>query len=352
VITSLGLRNFRSYAEDMFEFSSGVNIVVGPNASGKTNLLEAILFMSLGKSYRVKDLKELVSYNKEWSTLSSVDSSNEKRLLKLLIGGAIAERQLIVDQQSVRFDQKNQIPVVIFEPEHMQLLTGQPEGRRAYLDHLASIINSNHDKLTKNYNRALRQRNSLLKIKNISPDQLFVWDLRLSELSNAVVSGRMEAVFRISSQLANIYQSITGQKSPLVATYLSKINTNNYSSDLLKTLQKNNELDKIRGFTSCGAHRDDLGFALNNKPAEISASRGETRSLVLSLKIFEKELIEQTTNKSPIMLLDDVFSELDGRRRRKLAEALQNNQTFITSTDADIVVSHFGKNCHIIPLGG
>jgi DNA replication and repair protein RecF len=180
---------------------------------------------------------------------------------------------------------------------------------------------------------------------------MFVWNVRLSELAGKIVLYRTILIDKLQEEISDIYQSLSKTNNEITINYLSSCNISNYSTDLMKHLEQNIGEDKQRGFTSYGPHRDDIVIKIDSHPAAVSASRGESRTILLTLKILELKIIEKSRNKKPIFLLDDVFSELDGSRRKALTNYLQDYQTFITTTDADIVVHHFMDKCRIIPIG-
>jgi len=248
-----------------------------------------------------------------------------------------------------RLSPATSLPVVVFEPEHMLLLGNEPDRRRSYWDGILSLTKPRYKADLIAYRRSLAQRNRLLKQEYFSPDQLFVWDLQLAEKAGNIVKNRLELVELLQSVCETHYQTISNSKEKLQFTYTSKISFTNYSDQLLSYLKQNIDTDRLRGFTGAGPHRDDLLVELKGSDARITASRGETRSIILALKIAELKLLHEQTGKAPIFLLDDVFSELDGSRRRALAEALKDYQTFLTTTDADVAIDHFSAY-NIIPI--
>lgn len=345
MITSIRLQNFRSYRDSSFEFNDGVNIVVGPNASGKTNLLEAVLVLSVGKSYRAKDI-ELIREAKPWARLDGF-FENHTRTVKLE-----PEKSYTLDgklYKRLSFDKS--IPVVLFEPNHLQLATRGPEHRREFFDDLLERSQPGYKSLAASYKRTLAQRNALLKQNpNYARKQLFAWNIRLSELGGKIAGPRQALIDDINSSISRTYSQIAQQKSKVTLEYESQFPADNYSSRMLDKLEKNTATDFERGFTAYGPHREDIIFYLNKKIAGQTASRGEARSLLLGLKIYELELIEKARGQKPIFLLDDVFSELDGARRLSLVDYLKNYQTIITTTDADSVLAHFTKGPNLIAI--
>jgi DNA replication and repair protein RecF len=351
MLTDLRLQNFRSYKDESFEFSPGVNIIVGPNASGKTNLLEAILMIARGGSYRVKD-SELVRFNQEWLRLDCNLASGDKRSIKLSVSPKLEKIYLLDDKPYKRLGLIHSLPVVLFEPNHLQLLSGKPDGRREYLDDLLEQTTPGYGTLRRRYRRTLAQRNALLKQAN-SPTQtqLFPWNLRLSELAGQIVRARNQLIEQINKEAKPLYKALSNTKNHLSFNHQSAWPAVSYQSHFLKKLDINLETDRLRGFTTSGPHRDDLIVLFDGHPAQESASRGEARTAVLVLKIIELQILQTARDgQAPLLLLDDVFSELDGKRRHALTDYLVRYQTFITTTDADIVLKHFAEQCNVIPL--
>ncbi|HVV25565.1 MAG TPA: DNA replication and repair protein RecF [Candidatus Saccharimonadales bacterium] len=348
MIVDLRLQRFRSYRDASFELSPGVNIVVGPNASGKTNLLEALLVLARGSSYRAKD-SELVEFNKNWGRLDAHLDDGIQRTVKLTVEPQPSKQYELAGKSYKRLLLEHTLPVVLFEPEHLRLLSGGPERRRDYLDDLLEQTVAGYGPLRRKYRRALAQRNALLK-QHGRPAQIFPWDVRLSELAGQIVRERARLASRLNKELGPLYKKLSGTKTKVGLSYDARFPVENYESRLLKALEAALELDVARGFTGAGPHREDLLVTFGGRPAAETASRGEVRTAVLALKIIELKIIEAARAATPLLLLDDVFSELDGRRRHALTDHLAPYQTFITTTDADTVLGHFTESTNIIPL--
>ena len=347
MLQTLELANIRSYTNGLFEFTSGVNIVVGPNASGKTNLLEAVYMCMQGSGFKSDDA-QMLRYGQQWARIDA-QLIEHTRSIKLQTN-PLRKIFVLDDIEKKRLASDKKLPVVLFEPSHMLLLAREPERRRAYIDTVLSHIHPAYPSLLKAYKRTLAQRNRLLKLEDITEEHLFVWDLRLIDVASKIVEHRMKLINMLSQQLSQNYQSVSGNDEQLSVVYESKHPPEQYAESMLRTLKNEYSLDRARGFTGTGPHRDDLKIILEAHDARESASRGETRSIVLALKIAELSIIEKQLDKKPLLLLDDVFSELDGKRRRTLSETLSDYQTIITTTDADVVVEHFSESCTIIPL--
>jgi DNA replication and repair protein RecF len=348
MLKTLELINIRSYQSGLFEFSPSVNIIVGPNASGKTNLLEAIHCVARGVPFKSDD-RAMVRFDEGWGRINSTFDNDHTRSVKLR-AQPFQKSFLFDDVEKFRFMPSHSVPAVLFEPMHMLLLGGEPERRRSYMDDLLTQLEPGYASLLKDYKRTLAQRNRLLKQESITPEHLFAWDVRLSDLGGKLAEKRQGLLHILEERISRDYQSVSGNDEEVHITYESKLPPDQYANSMLHKLKSSYELDRLRGYTGAGPHRDDFTVLLKGVNTKESASRGETRSIVLALKIAELRLLELKFGEKPLLLLDDVFSELDGKRRRTLAETLQNHQVFITTTDADVVIEHFSKTCTIIPL--
>ncbi len=351
IFTDIRLQNFRSYQEASFELDPGVNIVVGPNAAGKTNLLEALMVGAVGKSYRAHD-NLLIKHGEQWARIDIHTARNTTRVVKLnLSDNGRADKQFVFDEKDYkRLTPDNRLPVVLFEPENMRLLNADPSERRAYMDDLLEQLTPGYAKLRSDFKRVVSQRNALLKAYNPSQSQVFAWNIRFCELASEVVKARQELIAQLNTRLDDVYSSISKKKLDLTITYFSKTPLADYSNQLMKQLTTDYDLDRARGFTGRGPQRDDMIIYSGQTALSETASRGENRSLVLALKIIELLVLEEATSKRPLLLLDDVFSELDGARRSALTRLLKDYQTVITTTDADIVTKNFTDNTVMITL--
>jgi DNA replication and repair protein RecF len=349
MISDIRLQNFRSYRDAAFEFSPAVNIIVGPNASGKTNLLEALLMLGRGGSYRAAD-SELVAFKAPWARLDAhVDESTHT--IKLMPETRERKQFEVDDKIYKRFTAAVALPTVLFEPNHLNLLAGSPDDRRNYLDDLIEQLKPGYGQLRRNYRRVLAQRNALLKLGHQkAAGQMFAWDVRLSEFAGKIVRARSELTDDIAARLPELYAALSKSDRDVTARYEAQFNPEHYETQLLHKLEHSLGRDLLRGFTGYGPHREDFMVGFDGHAAADVASRGETRTAVLALKIIELQILEEQLGTKPTLLLDDVFSELDGLRRKLLTQYVEKYQSFITTTDADIVVQNFTETCNIIPL--
>lgn len=332
-LAKITLHNFRSYTERTFEFSPQVTVITGKNGIGKTNILEAVYTLYQGKSFRAVD-EQLVRHDAEWWKVTGFlgDQTRELRYQP----GQLPAKQLVLDGgKKTRFTYKQQLPVVLFEPNHLLLFHGSPSLRRSYIDTLLTQTDPSYRKLTSQYERALLQRNNLLKRasqhKNLA-DAVFVWDVALAEYGSNIVQKRLALLEQVASEVEGLYRAISGDKSAVDVGYETKGGSDAHK--LAALLSQQLDRDVQRGFTSVGPHRDDINFTLRSNPVRNIASRGEVRTLLLALKTFELRYAEKTTGVTPLFLLDDVFSELDEERRHAILSGI--NQTIITTTDKQV----------------
>lgn len=351
IFTDLRLQNYRSYIDASFELGSGVNIVVGPNAAGKTNLLEAVMVNSVGKSYRARD-SSLMRYGQLWARVDVHTTDNVLRTTKIQTdpAGRLQKTFEIDSKVYKRFPAAHRQPVVLFEPNDLQLIEGEPSPRRHYLDDLIEQYVPAYEQHRAHYKRVLAQRNALLKQGTRGTSQLFAWNLRLVDLGEQLVAQRLKLLAAINESVDSTYTMIAGHEKKIKLRYESSIDASNYGTNLLKKLESSVELDMARGFTGAGPHRDDVIVYFDDQPALLSASRGEIRTLLLALKIIELQILERERGLRPLLLLDDVFSELDGARRRALTSFLKDYQTIITTTDADSVIANFTEGYEVIAI--
>lgn len=349
MITYVQLQHFRSYTEGSFEFDPGVNIIVGPNASGKTTIIEALLVALGGKSFKGTD-KDFIQTDNPWARVD-VGTESEIRVAKIQVYENKTTKTFeIGDKEYKRLPRERTVPTVLFEPNHLLLFHGSPELRRNFLDDLLSQTTPGYITVLTHYKRVLAQRNALLKQQNTpTKDQLFVWNLRLSELAGKITTERQSIITEFNKKLSGLYSEISDSETQIELHYTTPIQIESYETSLLRALEKNIERDTSLGFTSRGPHREDVRLCINSRDASEVASRGEIRTAVLTLKMLEAQFIEDARSQRPLLLFDDVFSELDGKRRQALVAFLNPYQSFITTTDADVVVDHFTSQCRIIP---
>ena len=331
ILKTLRVQNFRTHSDFILEIGEKSTLISGANGSGKTSLLEAIYFALQGTSFRSSDKEILRNDGSSWFRIDLKDSKDSLRTIIFNDAVQKSKKQFLVDgNKKARLSANLRIPVVLFEPDDLQLLSGSPTRRRNFLDYFLSQIFPSFQLALTRYNKALKQRNNLLKRDNVSKDDLFPWNLMLAEYGSEIISKRQDFLELLNSKIEEVYFEISGVKDEIKIDYLGEKVSKN---EILAILSENIERDKILGYTNFGPHKHDIQFIFNKKPAQNVASRGENRSLVLALKFIETDILADLTSKRPIVLLDDVFSELDDDRQKLLTKHFSKYQTIITSTN-------------------
>ncbi len=328
IIKSVKLVNFRNHSEYKLECKDETSLILGENGCGKTSVLEAIYILTQGKSFRATDA-EILKRGEEFYRVELEFDNGEKTVVTF---DGENKTFLILDKKTRRLPRKNKYPVVLFLPSDLNLISGSPAKRRDYFDRVFSQFNERYDDSLLKYNKALKQRNELLKNEYLKPGDVFSWNMLLARFGSEICKFRKQFVDEINDRLTRVYRSIAdnGDEVELrLETQAEGVSEEKY----LKQLEANLERDKYLGHTSFGVHRDDFVFFFNEKMADGSASRGETRSLILALKFIEAELIYEKTGLRPVVLLDDVFSELDKTRQKCLVQNFKGNQVIITSVE-------------------
>lgn len=344
-VRKLRVQHVRTHADITLEPNERVTVITGANGSGKTSLIEALYVALQGSSFKGSD-GELLSHGEQWYRVDIGFESGATRIVKFEPSRPTGRKQFIVDgKTNYRLLQQYKYPVVLFDPDDLRLLHGSPTRRRQFIDRFISQLDLKYALAIRRYERILKQRNTLLKAGG-SSDSLFVWNLSLSESGAYIVEQRIKFINELDRRLQNSYRSIA-HKDDTVSVGYSYAPRKDTQQQLLAELHASENKDRLVGFTSTGPHRHDVLFFFNDSPAIGVASRGEVRSMVLGLKFLEVEIIAEIVGKPPIILLDDVFSELDETRQANLASGILQNQTIITTTSGIAV-----KNATMIDLAG
>jgi DNA replication and repair protein RecF len=329
-VSRVSLQNVRSHKTYETDLSSEVTVITGPNGSGKTTILEALYTALQGTSFKGSDSEVLKSDEPWWKIDVIIDG--QRRTIKFDPSRDTHRKQFVVDDKTTaRLMPKNKYPIVLFEPEDLRLLHGSPARRRQFIDRFISQLNPLYGIALRKYERALKQRNNLLKRSVTDRDQLFAWDVSLSEHGAYIIEQRIAFIEHINGQLNEAYDEIA-QSHDDVSVHYSHTFVGDIKQKLLAELELRVERDRLLGSTSIGPHRHDLIFMLNGSPALSVASRGEVRTVVLALKFIEVSIIEKLSGLKPLILLDDVFSELDTSRQKALSERTKGYQIVMTST--------------------
>lgn len=336
IIKTLSVENIRTHKLFRHDLSPNVTLITGRNGSGKTTLLEAVMVALGGKSFKGSD-RELLMSGGEWWRID-VELDEQVRVVKFNPVTPTKRKQFIIDDKTTaRLPAASVYPIVLFEPEDLRLLNGSPSRRRQFIDKFAAQVNPGYSRIVHRYERALLQRNKLLKMGG-APTSLFAWNVSLSEYGAQIIDARVRLIEQLNAGLQTTYDTIALSKD-VVSVHYSHTLIDNTQQKLLRELEQQYDRDKILGSTSVGPHRHDVLFSFNNAPAIQVASRGEVRTVVLALKFLEVDIIQQLVGQPPVVLLDDVFSELDETRQTQLATKFKNHQIIMTSASASATLN-------------
>lgn len=344
-VSRLKLSHFRNYANLDLSFSSGLNVVYGNNAQGKTNLLEAVYFLATGRSHRTsRDLELIQDGQTELSVKATVTRSTGDLHLELGYG-LETRKQLRINHIPERRVARlvGSVAAVLFSPDDLQIVKGSPGGRRRFLDIELSQISQTYLHHLISYNKVLAQRNVVLKSGQPDKALMEIYEQQLIEYGSQLIFRRLEAVSALSGIATRYHKLLSEGKEHLQIVYQHPLGyhleplTTQAVADGLKLLFTQRRSEEVRRQTTLvGPHRDDLLFSINGKDVRLFASQGQQRTVVLALKLAELEYMQQQIGESPVLLLDDVASELDPQRRHYLLNTVQSGiQTFISCTDLE-----------------
>ena len=341
VIKSLKLKNYRNYELLNLTFDPKTNILYGDNAQGKTNILEALYLSGTTKSHRGTKDRDLIQFGREESHLETVVEKN----------GVLFQIDMHLKKNSPKGIAINKIPIrragelfgivhfVFFSPEDLNIIKEGPAGRRRFIDLELSQLDKVYLSNLSNYNRIINQRNSLLKeivYQKDLIDTLDIWDMQLAEYGTKIIERRKKFIDEVNRIIGGIHEKLTGGRENIELSYESSAG----ELSMEEMLRKNRERDIRFKSTSAGPHRDDLCFRVGDLDIRKFGSQGQQRTAALSLKLSEIELVKMLIHDTPILLLDDVLSELDKNRQNYLLDSIHDIQTVITCTGLDEFVNH------------
>lgn len=354
-INSINIENFRNIEDLSLQFDD-VNIIYGENAQGKTNLIEAVYLFTGSKSFRgVKD-KELVKFDSDSASLN-INFTNKIReqTAKIVIKEKRSASLNGINKKSTA-ELGNELKAVIFSPVHLSMVKDGPLERRKFIDNALCQLKSSYRNVLKDYNRALKQRNMLLKdvSKNSSLiDMLYIWDRNLAVSGAKIIYQRYKYIETLLPYAKDIFNGLSSGRENIELSLKGPFDYKNLDIDeiqnkLMVTFEKSRGNDILNRITSTGPHRDDMEILINGKSARSFGSQGQQRSCVLALKLAEASLLREMTEDEPLALLDDVMSELDISRQDYILNHIKDWQVFITCCDANTVLRlKKGKTFHI-----
>lgn len=341
IIKSLKLKNFRNYPYMQLDFDSATNIFYGDNAQGKTNILEAAYLSGTTKSHRGTKDKDMIRFGNDEAHIETIVEKNGVDFqidmhLKKNHAKGIAINKIPIRKASELFGIIN---FVFFSPEDLNIIKNGPSERRRFIDMELSQIDKLYLSYLGSYNKILNQRNHLLKDLYMNPqleDTLPIWDEQLVKYGSFIIQRRKEFMQELNRKVSVIHRNLTGGTENLILKY----EPNTTEQDFERSLLKNRERDIRLKNTNVGPHRDDICFTVEDIDIRKFGSQGQQRTAALSLKLSEIELVKETIHDTPVLLLDDVLSELDFNRQNYLLDSIHDIQTMITCTGLDEFVNH------------
>lgn len=338
-VSNIKLNCFRNITELDLSNLGATNILVGLNAQGKTNILEAIYSAAIGGSFRVSQNIYLIkSGSSEAVVFVDVVTDEEREKFIQLYWDESSRVIKINGTPASRNSLIKTFPAIIFSPEDIDLLRLSPAHRRRFMDLVIGRHNQEYVKNLVDYQRIRSQRNQLLlmiKQQKSQEDELDVWDEKMAQVGVQITQTRIKFIAEFSDVVKRFYHIFSANGSNVKISFVSNIGCGR-ESEYLDALKRNRSLDIVRVTTARGIHRDDLIFMIDNQDIRYTASRGEFRSTVLALKFAEGEYLKNKLNENPVYLLDDVFSELDDNRRQAMVDEIKKHQSFITTNDKKI----------------
>ena len=341
-ISNIELQNIRNYKTQQVFFKDGLNVLVGNNAQGKTNLLESIFLCAIGKSIRTTRIQDLIRWGCTFGKITLELNKNEgtKKIEFYIFQNQ--DKSVKINGFSIKkiSELLSEFNAVYFSPDDLKLVKESPMERRRYMDICLSQVNRNYFFALNKYNKILAQRNKLLKTpqnKETIAQTIEIWNEELATCGAYVINERLKLISTLKNFVSKIQNFITDEKETIELSYAGEvgISIDAIRENLIKKYKENIEKDIQLGYTTIGPHRDDIKILLNSIDVRNFGSQGQQRTCALTLKLAELEYFKETLGEYPVLLLDDVLSELDDSRKNKLLEYVSNIQTIITCTNFD-----------------
>lgn len=343
IIESVDLQNYRNYEFLNMTFDNKINIIYGDNAQGKTNILESLYVCATSKSHRGSKDKDIIRFGNDEAHIKvmvkkhgmnyRLDMHLKKNKTKGIAVNGIPIRRAV--------ELFGIINIIIFSPEDMNIIKNGPSERRRFMDMELSQLDKIYLSNLVNYNKVVIQRNKLLKQLQFSGDSglvdmLDVWDMQLVRYGSEIIKRRMDFIDNINSIIRPVHSKLSGNKEILNLRYIPCTTTDNFKDEVIRSRERDIKFK----MTNVGPHKDDVAFFINDKDVRKYGSQGQQRTCALSLKLAEIELVKKVINDTPVLLLDDVLSELDANRQNFLLDSIGDIQTIITCTGLDEFVNN------------
>ena len=350
VINGLTLKDYRNYPDFEIEFTPGINYFYGNNGQGKTNLIEALYFITHLRSFRTSKIPDLHRYS---TNISHIRSNIQKQGVQHSVGIALCgnKKKVLMDQKSISYSSEyiRNFYSLLFAPDQLTLFKEYPADRRNFIDRVLFLADLNFFSLTKEFNRLRKQKNSVLRQGR--KQDVDIWNQMLAPVIPKILEGRRLFVERVNTHLPNIFQELTGREELLQLSYRNEFEgkTELSPEGIYQFLSKKLDSEISKGFVSYGPQKDNFWMTLNEKKDRVSFSQGEYRISFLALQFTINQIIMDDLKFCPVLLLDDIFSELDENVLGRTIEYISKNrnQVFITSTSIPPIYHDLGKSFHI-----
>lgn len=349
-IKKLMLMNYRNYKDLSLDFGSSVNVFIGDNAQGKTNILESIYYCGFAKSHRTSRDKELINWDSERAFISL--SVGKDRLDKRIDISILKDGKKAISVNSIKINKIGELfgtfNVVMFSPEDLKIVKESPGIRRRFMDMELCQLNTTYYYNLVQYNKVINERNVLLKGRNLSEEMLDVYDEQLINYGEYIIKERLIYIDKLNKYSKDIHKEITLGKEEIKFKYQSSIkNFSDIKNDFYEQLKKSRKKDIDKRISTIGPHRDDFLVLINNVDAKSFGSQGQQRTAVLTMKFSSLNIIKEINGEYPVLLLDDVLSELDFNRKRYVLSTIKDIQTIITCTGISDINDYLDSNSKV-----
>lgn len=352
-IKKMMLINYRNYKELSIDLCKSINVFIGDNAQGKTNILEAIYYCGFAKSHRTSRDRELINWNGDSAYLSI--GIGKERLDKRIDINILKSGKKVITVNSIKINKIGELfgnfNVVMFSPEDLKIIKDSPGIRRKFMDMEICQLNKKYYYNLVQYNKVLNERNTILKNRRLNEDMLDIYDKQLVTYGEYIILKRVEYLEKINLYGNEIHKDITQGKEQIKFKYQSSIKQiDDIKNDFYYLLKKNRKKDLERGISTIGPHRDDFNVFINDVETKSYGSQGQQRTAVLTMKFSSLRIIKEVTGEYPVLLLDDVLSELDFNRKKYILSTIGNIQTIITCTGVSDIEEYLDKESKVFKV--